>query len=262
MARKFFTGIDLQNNRALNVASPSTSTDAVNKSYVDNLINGLAWKQAVQAATTTNGTLTTAYAAGQVIDGYTLLLNDRILLKNQTTASQNGLYTVNSSGAPSVAADGATGELTSNATVRVNNGTVNADTAWTMTTPGTITVGTTSQTWAQSNAGTPYSAGNGLSLSSTTFAVNPGSGIIADGTSTRVDKTVVATKYAVSIGDGSTTAYTVTHGLGTLDVHVTIYNNSTGEVVEADVVNASTTTVTITFASAPATNAYRVTVIG
>jgi hypothetical protein len=251
------------NNRIINVASPSTSTDAANKSYVDNLVNGLSWKAAVQAATTTNGTLATAFAAGQVIDGYTLVAGDRILIKNQTTASQNGIYIVQSSGAPILASDSVTGELTTNATVRVNNGTVNADNSWTLTTTGTITVGTTNQTWVQSNAsGTTYTAGNGLTLTGSQFNVVPGLGILADGTSTRLDPAHAVLKFASNIGDGSSTSITVTHGLNTLDVIVWLYIISTGEVVESDIVNASTTTVTLTFATAPASASLRCVVHG
>jgi len=262
LARKFYNGIDLQNTRAINLASPSSSTDAVNKSYVDNLVNGLTWKTAVQAATTTSGTLASAYAAGSVIDGYTLVLGDRILIKNQASASENGIYTVNATGAPSRSADGATGELLTNATVRVNNGTVNVDTAWTLTTTGTITVGTTNQTWVRSDSGTPYSAGNGLTLTGNTFAVNPGLGIIADGASTRIDPAHGVLKYATDVGDGTSTTITVTHSLGTLDVIVWLFNKSTGEVVETDVTNATTTTVTLVFASAPGSAAYRCVVHG
>lgn len=260
--RKFFNGIDLQNNRAVNMASPSSSTDGTNKSYVDNLVNGLIWKAAVQAATTTNGTLASAYANGQVIDGYTLVTNDRILLKNQTAGAENGIYTVNGSGAPSRAADGTTGELTTNATVRVNNGSVNVDTAWSLTTIGTITVGTTSQTWVRSDSGTPYTAGNGLTLSSNIFSVVAGSGIIADGTSTRIDTSVVTRKFAVAVGDGSSTAITVTHNLATRDVSVTLYDASTFDEVETDINHATTNTVTLTFAAAPASNAFRCLVLG
>lgn len=262
MARKFFTSIDLQNNRAINVASPSSTTDAVNKQYVDNLVNGLTWKQAVEVATTTNGTLSTAYAAGQVIDGYTLTTNDRILIKNQTTASENGIYTVNASGAPTRSADGTTGELTGNSTVRVNRGSVNEDSAWTLTNDGTITVGSTAQVWVRSDSGTPYSAGNGLTLSSSTFSVNAGSGIIADGSSTRIDPSVVSRHYAAAIGDGSSTTLTVTHNLGTRDVNVVVYDAATYDVVTTDVNHATTNTVTITFGAAPASNSFRVVVVG
>lgn len=262
MARKFFNGIDLQNNRGINFASPSVATDGVNKQYVDNLVNGLIWKPAVQAATTTSGTLSSSFAAGQVIDGYTLQTGDAILIKNQTTAAQNGVYIVAASGAPTTAPWAVTGELVTNSTVRVNNGLVNADHAWTLTTIGIITVGTTGQTWVQSDAGTPYAAGNGLSLSSDTFSVVAGTGIIANVTGVSINTAVVATKYSTTIGDGSSTTFTVTHNLGTQNVLTLIYNATTYEVVDTDVTNATANTVTLTFAAAPAASAYTVAVIG
>lgn len=240
----------------VNVGSPSSSTDAANKQYVDNLINGLVWKNAVAVTTTSPHTLATDFAAGSVVDGYTLALGDRILIKNQTNPAENGIYTANATGAPNIAADGATGELLTNATVRVNNGTVNADTAWTLTTIGTIMVGTTNQTWVRSDSGTPYSAGNGLSLSSNTFAVVPGTGIVADGTSTRIDPTIVVQKKSFNIGDGTSTSIVVNHGLGSRTVTVGLYNSSTYEVVETDVVITDVNNITLTFASAPGTNAY------
>lgn len=262
MARKFYNGIDAVNNRIVNLASPSTSTDAVNKSYVDNLINGLVWKNAVQAATTTAGTLATSFAAAQVIDGYTLVTNDRLLVKNQAAPADNGIYIVNATGAPTRAADGSTGELTTNATVRVNNGTINADTAWTLTTTGTITVGTTSQAWVRSDSGTPYSAGNGLSLSGNTFTATGGAGITVDGTGIHINSSVVAQKYAVNVGDGTSTSITVTHSLGTLDVIASLCIISSGEVVECDIINATTNTITLTFATAPASASLRCVVHG
>lgn len=266
MAKKFFTGVDLQNNRGINFASPSISTDAVNKQYVDNAVNGMSWKTAVQCATTTDAPLATAYAAGQVVDGYTLVTNDRILIKNQTSgngAADNGLYAVQATGAPTRTADGGTGELITNSTVRVNNGTVNADSAWTLTTIGTITVGVTAQTWVRSDSGTPYTAGNGLTLASNTFAVNPGLGILA-ATQTTIDTSVVARKYIATIGDGSSTSYTITHDLAAVggNVITSISNASTGEVVDADIFNTSTNSITISFATAPAANAYTVIVVG
>lgn len=262
MSKKIYNGLDLVNGRIVNLASPSGTTDAANKQYVDNLVNGQSWKQAVQAATTATGTLTTAYAAGQVIDGYTLATNDRILIKNQSTASENGLYTVNATGAPSRAADGATGELLTNATVRINNGSVNLDAAWTLTTVGTITVGTTNQTWARSDSGTPYTAGNGLGLSSNAFSVTAGFGILADGTSTRIDTTYITQHKQFNVGDGTSTTITLTHSLGTRDVIVCLYDASTFAVVDTDVVNATTNTVTLTFASAPTSNQFKAVVMG
>src|SRR5436190_10072507 len=97
--------LDLVSQRIQNVASPSTGTDAANKNYVDGAVNGLDWKSSVRAATTATGTLATAFANGQVIDGVTLATGDRILIKNQSTGSENGIYTVNASGAPTRATD-------------------------------------------------------------------------------------------------------------------------------------------------------------
>lgn len=262
MAAKFFNGIDLASQKITSLASPSLSTDAVNKAYVDNALAGLQWKPSVRVATTTNGTLSTAFANGQTVDGITLATGDRILLKNQSTASENGIYVVAASGAPTRAtdADGA-GELVPNATVLVNEGTANADTAWTCTTNGTITVGSTSTAWAQFGGGAVYSAGNGLNLSTSTFSVAAGTGISVSST-VAIDTSVVVRKYATNIGDGSSTTITVTHNLGTRDVQVTIYDSSTYAVVYADVANATTNTITVTFATAPSSNAYRAVVFG
>lgn len=262
MATKFLNGVDLASQRITSLGSPSASTDGVNKSYVDNLIAGLQWKSSVRAATTTNGTLASAYANGTVIDGVTLVTGDRILLKNQTTGTENGLYTVNASGAPTRAtdADGA-GELVPNATVLVNEGSTLADTAWTCTTNGAITIGSTSTAWAQFGGGATYTAGNGLSLSTGQFSVAAGTGISV-GASVGIDTSVVVRKYAANVGDGASTSITVTHSLNTRDVHVALYDSTTYAVVYADVTNATVNTVTLAFATAPSSNAYRVVVFG
>src|ERR1700742_1860668 len=98
--RIFLNGVDLASNKATNMPSPSAATDGANKAYVDALASGLEWKAAVRAATTNNGALATAYANGSVIDTVTLATGDRVLLKNQTTQSDNGIYVVQASGAP------------------------------------------------------------------------------------------------------------------------------------------------------------------
>jgi hypothetical protein len=86
-------------------STPSSAGSAASKAYVDAVALGLAPKKAVRAATLVSGTFATAFANGQVIDGVTLATGDRILLKNQATASQNGIYVVNASGAPTRATD-------------------------------------------------------------------------------------------------------------------------------------------------------------
>jgi hypothetical protein len=257
MATKFLNGVDLSSQKIVNLASPSAATDGVNKSYVDNLVAGLQWKSAVRAATTTNGALSTAFANGQVIDGVTLATGDRILIKDQTTASENGIYVVAATGAPtrSTDADGV-GELVANATVFISEGSTNADKAWTCTTNGSITIGSTATVWAQFGGGQTYTAGNGLALASTQFSVVAGTGIVV-GANVGIDTSIVVRKYATNIGDGTSTAITVTHSLNTKDVHVAIRDNATDALVYADVVAATVNTITITFAVAPTSAAYR-----
>jgi hypothetical protein len=314
MSRKFLTGVDLVNNRGINFASPTAATDAANKSYVDNALAGLSWKSDVRVATTTNGTLATAYANGQTVDGQVLATGDRILIKNQTTQTENGIYTVNASGAPTRATDAdSTAEL-NNATVTVLQGTVNALTSWTQTTANPV-IGTNNIVWATFAAGQAYTAAatGGLTLSANAFsvllpansglatsasgttvqldtspglvlgsgglkvllnatnpaltltgglAVIPGTGVSVAGNSVAIDTSVVVRKFAQSIGNGALTSIPVTHSLGTLDVQVQLYDNSTFETVECDVVRTSTTVVTLGFVVAPTTNQYRVLIQG
>lgn len=261
MARKFFNGIDLQNQRGVNAADPSSATDLATKQYVDNKAAGLEWKAHVRAATTANGTLATAYANGQTIDGVTLATGDRILLKDQTAGAENGLYTVNASGAPtrSTDADGAS-EVTQNTTVFVAEGTVNADTAWTVTNNTAITLGTTAIVWARFGGGQVYTGSLGVQLVGSDFRANLGAGLTLSGNQIVIDDTREVRKSAGLIGDGSTTALAYTHSLGTRDIHVSVHDAATFEEIECDVVRTSTSVVTLTFATAPASNAYRVTV--
>lgn len=169
--------VDMNNQKIVNLATPSSSNDAVNKSYVDSLVLGFAWKQSVRAATTAAGVLLTGFVNGSVIDGVTLVTGDRILIKNQTLASENGIYTVNASGAPTRASDANSSSQVLNASVFVQEGTTNADTAWVCTTNAPITLGTTSLTFIQFSSSVSYIWGNGLSNSSNTVNVNSGKGI-------------------------------------------------------------------------------------
>ena len=86
---KVMNGLDLQSQKVTNLADPSANTDAANKQYVDNVARGLQWKAPVRVASTANTTLS---APGSSIDGVTMAVHDRVLLKNQTTASENGIW--------------------------------------------------------------------------------------------------------------------------------------------------------------------------
>lgn len=145
------------NHTGTQLSSTISDFTSASQALINSGIAGLAWKQAVRAATTANGTDATAFANGQVIDGVTLATGDRILRKNQTTASENGIFIVNASGAPTRATDGDSGAELVNASVMVSEGTVNADTQWTCTTNAPITPGSTSLAFAQFTGGGPSS---------------------------------------------------------------------------------------------------------
>ncbi len=261
MTTKVMNGLDLQSQRIQALADPSSATDAATKQYVDNLINGLSWKSQVRAATTTNGTLATAFANGQTIDGVTLVTGNRILIKNQTTQTENGIYVVAASGAPTRAVDADSAAELVNATVYVSEGTTLADTAWTQTTNAPITVGSSNLVWAQVGGSSGFTvAGNGLTSSGGTVDVVGGTGIVANANDVAIDTAVVVRKFAVTIGDGSTTAIAVTHNLGTRDITWQCYDATTFADVLVDAVRTSTNVLTLTFAVAPAASAYRVVV--
>jgi len=261
MAIPLLTGIDLNNQRAVNAADPSAATDLTTKQYVDARLSGLTWKQPVRAATTTNGTLATAYANGQVIDGVTLATNDRILIKDQTTPSENGIYVVAASGAPTRATDADSSAELDSAAVLVTSGTVNADNAFTQTT-NSPTVGTSALVWSQFGGANLPVAGAGLTRSGNTLDVGAGTGITVAADSVSVDTSVVSRHVAANVGNGSATSIAVTHNLGTKDVSVTLRRLSDDAAVLTDWVATDANTVTLSFTSAPAANQYRAVIQG
>jgi hypothetical protein len=265
MARRMDTGADFRNQKLVNLADGTNPTDGVTKQQLDNAVGGLAWKQPVRAASTTNGTLATAFVTGQTLDGVTLTTGMRILLKDQTTASENGIRVVAVSGAPALASDAdSTAEL-NNATVYVMGGTVNADRAYTQTV-NDPTVGTTGLVWAQVGGGTAYTAGTngGLTLAGSAFSIllDTAPGLVLGAGGIKVDRTQSGSKvgYAADVTSGSTSA-AMTHGLGTLDVIVQVYDKASGAQVDCDIVLTSTTVVTLTFGSTITAAQYRVVVL-
>lgn len=254
--------IDIDGTLAANSDTRIASQKAI-KTYVDALYQGIVWKASVRAATTATGTLATAYANGQVIDGVTLVTGDRILIKDQSAGAENGIYVVAASGAPTRATDADTAAEIKQAAVFVQEGTVNADNAFVLSNNGTITLGTTALVFVTFSSATVPAA-------STTVA---GKVQLADVTAaeTKSSTTTALTPASVvnfpikrlfTIGDGVSTSIACTHSLGTKDVMVQVRDASTDAVVITDVVNTSTTVTTITFAVAPASNAYKVVIIG
>jgi hypothetical protein len=160
------------------LGTPTDATDAATKSYVDSAAQGIDWKASVRAATTANVTLASDLENGDTLDGVTLATGDRILVKNQSTGSENGIYVVASSGAPTRSTDcDIAAELTSNFAVFVEEGTANADQGYVLTNDGAITVGSTALTFTQFTGLGQITAGDGLTKTGNTINVNPGTGI-------------------------------------------------------------------------------------
>lgn len=132
-AAQTFTNTITFSNAPQYAGTPSAGNDLTNVTYVTNSINtALAGirKGSVRVATTANGTLATAFANGQVVDGITLVTGNLILLKNQSTQAENGVYTVNASGAPTRATWMDSAAEIDGVYVAVEDGTANAGTLW------------------------------------------------------------------------------------------------------------------------------------
>lgn len=255
--------VSLNSQKITNLGTPTLDSDAATKLYVDGVVASLSWKEEVAVATTVTGTLASSFANGQVVDGYTLVTGNRILIKNQGTGTENGIYTVNATGAPTRATDSDSGAEILGTAVFVANGTANGGTRWVCNNTGTITVGTTSIAFVQFSAGgTTYTAGNGLVLTVNDFNVGAGTGISVSADAVAIDTTITARWKTGTIGNGSLTSVPFTHSLGNQFVHAQVFDATTNALVDCDVVLTDANTVTFTFAVAPTTNQYRAVVIG
>ena len=213
------SAVSLNSQKITGLADPTADADAANKGYVDGVAQGLDIKDSVVATTTANGTLSSAFANGQSIDGVTLQTGDRILIKNQTTASQNGIYNVNASGAPSRTTDMATGSNAAGAFVFVEQGTINAENGFTCTSDtGSAVVGTNNLTFAQFSGAGQVIAGDGLDKSGNTLSVDlkANGGLVIESTEIAVKLDASSITGTLAIGDGGTGATTATAALTNL----------------------------------------------
>jgi hypothetical protein len=170
------SAVSFNSQRITSLADPTNAQDAATKAYVDAARSGLDVKASVRVATTAAGTLATSFANGQVVDGITLVTGDRILLKNQSTGTENGIYTVNASGAPTRATDAdANAEVTPGMFTFVEEGTTNAASGWVLSNTGAITLGTTALTFALFSFAGNIMAGNGLAQSGNVLNVGTAS---------------------------------------------------------------------------------------
>ena len=232
-------------------ATPSGDTAAASKAYVDAVAAGLSWKQSVQVATTGPLTLASDFESGDTIDGYVLDAGDRVLIKNQATATENGIYVVQATGAPVRATDmdavTPINEVNGAATF-VENGTVNGDTAW-VETAHVETIGTDPIIFAQFSGSGTYTAGTGLTLTGSVFSLSSPVAVSLGGTGLAT----APTNGQLLIGNGTGytlatltdgTGITITEAAGSITIDNAGVVSLTGTTNEIEV-SASTGAVTI-----------------
>lgn len=233
--------------------------EPVVKEQLDALIEGLAWKDDVVAASTANVNLS---APGATLDGVTLTGGDRILLKNQTAGAENGVYIWNGASTTATRApDMSVSAEFNSAVVPVTGGTNNAGTRWRVTVANP-NVGTTAITFTndQSTAPAASESAQGIAEIATQSETDTGTDDGRIVTPKKLKDWAGGPKrYATDVGDGSATSFTVTHNLGTRDVNVRVRRNSGNyEDVIVDIQAATINTVIVVFGAAPTSNAFRV----
>lgn len=256
------TKLDFGNQRRITNLAPGAATgEPVTFEQMNAAIEGLAWKDNVRVAAQVN---TTISSPGATINGITMAANDRVLLPNQTTPTENGIYIWNGAATPMTRAlDASTFDELENAVVSVDEGTSAGATFRQTQVNGVI--GTNNVVWA--SFGTSASAAtettSGIAEIATQAETDTGTDDARMVTPLKLATFAGrAKRYATTIGDGSATSYAVTHNLGTLDVQVYVYEvGGSKREVFVEKQHTSTTQVTLVFDTAPASSSMRVVVI-
>lgn len=263
MAKQILSDLDFNNVAKITNLPPATvSGQPVTYDQLNSAVEGLAWKDSVRVASVANITLT---GPGATIDGITMAANDRVLVKDQSTSSQNGIYVWNGAAvAMTRAADASSFAEIESAVVSVEEGTSAGATFRQTAVNGTID--STAVTWT--------SFGTSAAAASETTAGIAELATQAE-TDTGTDDLRIVTplklanwsgrkrKATATIGDGSATSFNLDHDFNTRDVSVEVFRNSGNyDTILCDVTRPSVNRVTLTFASAPAISAFQVVVMG
>lgn len=257
--------LSMNSKEIVSLLDPTTAQSAATKNYVDGAVQsaaaGIDSKASVRVVSTANITL----SGTQTIDGIAVVAGDAVLCPAQTTGSQNGVYIVAAGAWARRANENVTGEITPGAFWFVEEGTVYGKTQWRCNNTGAITLGTTAISIVQFGAAAMYSAGSGLSLTGSVFAVlaKAGGGLVSDGTGVYLDTTTVTRKFSSTVAhDGTTVAFTITHNLNTTDVQVVVRNSTGAQVLVDNQANGANTCVVTWAAPQTSGTTFRVIVQG
>jgi hypothetical protein len=261
MATLILNNLDFNSqSRISNLLDAVSAQEPATLAQLNALVQGLAWKDNARVASQANVNLA---SPGATLDSITMAASDRVLIRSQTTGSENGIYLWNGAAvAMTRAVDADTANELESAVITVDEGT-SAGVTYRQTTVN-FTLGSGTVTWVTFGTAAPTATDTVAGIIEIATQAETDTG--TDYTRAVTPLTLAsyanrAKRYATSIGDGASTLYTVTHNLGTLDCIVQVFLNSTGASVLVDQVRNSTNAVQITFAVAPASNAYRVVVV-
>ena len=197
--------VSLNSQTITNLADPVNTQDAATRGFVEATSQGLDVKDSCVAATTGNITISTALNNGDTLDGVTLSTNDRVLVKDQSTASENGIYVVGSS--PARAADLAAGSDAAGMFTFIEQGTVNADNGFVCTSnKGSAVTGTNNLTFAQFSGAGQITTADGLQKSGNTISVDlkANGGLVIESTEIAVDLGASSITGTLAVSDGGT----------------------------------------------------------
>jgi hypothetical protein len=263
MAQQVKTTLDFVNEgRIINLPNGVNPQDAITLSQAQAMVEGLNWKDDCRVATTANINLS---SPGATIDGIAMAANDRVLVKDQTTTTQNGIYIWNGAAvAMTRALDASTFDELEGAKIRVTEGTVNNNTDWNQTQVNGV-IGTNNIVFASANSSTPPASESiaGIAEIATQAETDAGTDDARIVTPLKLKTSTILAKMASAlIGDGSATQYDITHGFNTRKVLITVRRNSSPwDEVIVDKECPDANTARVRFSVAPTSNSYQVSII-
>lgn len=263
MAHQILTDLDFAGvSRLTNLPDGSAPQDAATVAQLNAAVEGLSWKTSARVATQANVNLA---APGTTVDGVTVTTGDRVLVRAQTTGSQNGVYVWNGASTPMTRSlDANTAKELEQATISVEEGTSAGATFRQTSVNFTLDTGAVAWTSFGTSAGAASETSAGIAEIATQSETDAGTDDGRFVTPAKLANWSGRTrKFSQDIGDGSATSFTVTHNFNTREVRVEVYRNSGNfDTVMAEVRRSSVNAVQVIFSAAPAAGAFKVIILG